>query len=166
MIEKVQENDYQKVLDILNQAIKEKKFTALLTPVTLEGRKEWFKQHENPLYPIFVYKNNNEVQGWMAISPYRDGREGFINTAEISYYIDEKHRGEGIGTKLIMHTIKYAYESGLNSLMAVIFADNTASKRLVSNFDFKIWGCFPKIVEIDGRRTDCLQYGLNLKEEN
>ena len=165
MITIAQKQDYQGIIDVLNQAIKERQYTALLTPVTIEGRKDWFIQHENPLYPIFVFKEDSKVLGWMAISPYRDGREGFIHTAEISYYIDENNRGKGIGTKLLIHTLKYAYEAGLDSLMAVIFADNTASKKLVSKFGFKIWGCFPKIVEIDGRRTDCLQFGINLKED-
>lgn len=156
------EEDKKSILDILNQSIKDRKFTALLTEATLENRKEWFNKHSDKVHPIFVYERDNEVLGWMAVSEYRDGREGFKHTCEISYYIDENSRNNGIATKLLDHVLSYSKENGLKNLMAVIFEDNIYSRSLVEKFGFTKWGYFPDIVEIDGQTKGCLQYGRKL----
>lgn len=157
-----QPQDYQKILDILNQAISERRYTALLTPVTLESRKKWFQDHQDGRHPIYVYEEDGQVYGWMAVTAYRDGREGFCHTCEISYYIDNNRRNTGIASKLLEHVKRVSKESGIKNLMAVIFADNIASRKLVEKFGFNVWGTFPNIVEIDGKEKDCLQYGCKL----
>ena len=139
------EKDYQRILDILNAAILERRVTALLTPVT-----------------IYVAEKDGIVAGWMAVTAYRCGREGFKHACEISYYIAPEFRGSGIGSSLMEHVICESRKRGLKNLMAVIFADNLGSQRLAFKYGFKIWGTFPEIVEIDGRTTDCYQMGLKL----
>lgn len=154
--------DYQRILDILNQSIRDRKYTALLTPATFPKRKKWFKDHQDGRYPIYVAEVDGKVAGWMAVSAYRDGREGFIHTCEVSYYIDEAYRGCGIATRLMEHVIETSRASGIKNLMAVIFADNQGSLALVRKFGFEQWGRFPNIVEIDGETKDCLQMGRAL----
>ncbi|MEG0075127.1 MAG: N-acetyltransferase family protein [Eubacterium sp.] len=157
-----QEQDYQRILNILNLAIYERKVTALLTPVTLESRKNWFKEHQDGIHPIYVAKINNLVVGWMAVTAYRSGREGFKHASEISYYMAPEYRECGVGTALMDHVILESRKRGLKNLMALIFADNLGSQRLAFKYGFEIWGKFPNIVEIDGRTTDCYQMGLKL----
>lgn len=154
--------DYQRILDILNMAIKERRVTALLTPVTLKNRQEWFKEHSDGIHPIYVAEKDGVVAGWMAVTAYRSGREGFKRACEISYYIAPEYQGCGVGTRLMEHVIAESRRRGLKNLMAIIFADNFGSLRLAMKHGFKIWGNFPEIVEIDGRTTDCYQMGLKL----
>ncbi|MEG0378006.1 MAG: N-acetyltransferase family protein [Eubacterium sp.] len=156
------EEDYARILDILNMAILERRVTALLTPVTLESRRNWFKEHNDGIHPIYVAKKMGEVAGWMAVTAYRSGREGFRHACEISYYIAPSYRHCGIGSLLMDHVITESRKRGLKNLMAVIFADNMASQKLALKHGFEIWGRFPEIVEIDGRTTDCFQMGLKL----
>jgi len=156
------EKDYQRILDILNAAILERRVTALLTPVTMESRRGWFKEHSDGVHPIYVAEKDGIVAGWMAVTAYRCGREGFKHACEISYYIAPEFRGSGIGSSLMEHVICESRKRGLKNLMAVIFADNLGSQRLAFKYGFKIWGTFPEIVEIDGRTTDCYQMGLKL----
>lgn len=164
-IRRAEEKDYPAVLDILNQAIKERRYTALLTPATLSSREKWFKEHSDQRHPIFVYEKDNSILGWMAVSAYRDGREGFMNTCEISYYIDENERNKGIATKLLEHTLEFSKKNNIKNLMAVVFIDNQASRKLIEKFGFEIWGRFPDIVEIDDCHKDCLQYGRKVKKD-
>ena len=37
-----------------------------------------------------------KITGWASLSPYRAGRGAFDYTAEVSYYIDNKHHRKGI----------------------------------------------------------------------
>ncbi|MGL4282892.1 GNAT family N-acetyltransferase [Eubacterium aggregans] len=77
IIRKAEKKDYQRILDILNMAIAGREVTALLSPVTMEGRKQWFKDHEDGIHSIYVAEQDGFVLGWMAINAYRSGREGF-----------------------------------------------------------------------------------------
>ncbi len=154
--------DYQRILDILNMSIRARKVTALLTEVTMESRKQWFKDHEDGIHSIYVAEADGVVVGWMAINAYRSGREGFARACELSYYIDHQERGKGIGSKLMEYVIEESRKEGLKHLMLVIFSDNHRSINLAHKFHFRIWGTFPGIVEIDGRTTDCYQLGLRL----
>lgn len=154
--------DYPRILDILNQAIARRNCTALLTPATIENRQPWFRAHEDGLHPIYVCEENGGVLGWLALTAYRDGREGFKRACEVSYYIDEDARRAGVASALMRHAIDGAGKQGLTTLMAVIFADNGPSRALAEKFGFELWGRFPNIIEIDGREIDCLQYGLRL----
>lgn len=154
--------DEQRILDILNMSIRGRRVTALLTPVTMEGRQGWFKEHSDGVHPIYVAELDGKVIGWMAVTAYRSGREGFFNTCELSYYLDPDYQHQGIGKKLMAYVIDACRKQGLKNLMLVIFSDNKASLRLAANFGFQVWGRFPGIVEIDGRTADCYQLGLKL----
>ncbi|MDD2414465.1 MAG: GNAT family N-acetyltransferase [Eubacteriaceae bacterium] len=162
LIRPSKKSDHQRILDILNMSIAERRVTALLTPVTLDKRRQWFKEHDDGLHLIYVAEYKEKVIGWMAITAYRSGREGFAHACELSYYIDQACQGQGVGTKMMDYVIKESREKGLKNLMLVIFADNNPSLRLAHRFGFRIWGRFPEIVEIDGRTTDCYQLGLKL----
>lgn len=158
------EDDYQSIIDILNAAIAERRYTALLTPVSIVGRAEWFRAHQDGIHPIYVAedKTSGQVIGWMAVNAYRSGREAFAKSCEISYYIAPDFRGHGVGTALMDRVIAESRSRGLKNLMAVIFADNQGSLKLARAHGFEPWGRFPGIVEIDGRQTDCYQMGLKL----
>lgn len=52
--------------------------------------------------------------------------------------VDEKCRGEGIGTQLISLTKKKAKEAELNILSLIVFADNTDAQRLYRRCGFEV----------------------------
>ena len=162
IVRKAERNDYERILDILNMSIRERKVTALLTPVTMESRKQWFKDHEDGIHRIFIAELEGEVVGWMAVNAYRSGREGFNKACEVSYYIDPAYHGQGIVSILMQHVIDVSRQARLKHLMLVIFSNNAKSLGLAHKFNFRIWGTFPDIVEIDNRTTDCYQLGLKL----
>ncbi|MGN0194590.1 MAG: GNAT family N-acetyltransferase [Pseudoramibacter sp.] len=154
--------DEPRILEVLNQSIVERKVTAQLTPATMAARRDWFAMHRDPRYPIFVADQDGEVLGWMAVTPYRGGREGFSKTCELSYYLDRKCRHRGIGSALMAHALETCRELGYRHVLLIIFEHNLPSQGLAKKFGFTVWGRFPNIVDIDGRIQDCLQMGRDL----
>src|ERR1035437_6750255 len=122
--------DLETINDIYNQAVMGGQ-TADITPVDIESRKKWFEAHDEKTYPVFVAEENNKVVGWLSFSSYRQGRKGLRFTSEISYYVDNDHRGKGVGTMLVEHALKIASQYHFKTLFAVILENNAASIKLV-----------------------------------
>lgn len=157
-----EEKDYQRVLDILNEAIEARKFTAQLSPATMKIRKPWFDQHSGNRHPMFVVELNEEIVGWTTLTEFRSGREGFRFTSEISYYVDSRAHGKGVGSMLMKHAIEAAREIGFRNLVAIIFDSNIASQSLAKKHGFERWGHMPDVVDIDGNNFGCDYWGLKL----
>lgn len=158
----VEKKDYQRVLEILNESIKERAYTAQLSPATMEMRTDWFIHHSAIRHPMYVAELHGEVVGWITLTEFRAGREGFRFTSEVSYYIDHRVHRKGIGSKLMQRAIEAAQEVGYKNLVAVIFDSNIASRKLVKKHGFKLWGHMPNVVDIDGKEIGCDYWGLNL----
>lgn len=161
-IRRFRTEDEPAILSILNQSIVERKVTAQLTPATMEARRGWFAMHSARRYPIFVAEEDGDVLGWMAVTPYRGGREGFSKTCELSYYLDRNCRHQGIGSKLMTHALDECRKLGYRHVLLIIFEHNQPSQGLARKFGFTVWGRFPNIVDIDGHIQDCLQMGRDL----
>ncbi len=161
----VEEKDYARVLEILNEAIMARKFTAQLAPATMEMRKEWFVHHSAPRHPMFVAELNGYVVGWVTLTEFRTGREGFRFTSEISYYIDSRFHRQGIGSMMMQRAIEGAREIGYRNLVAVVFDTNISSRKLVKKHGFKLWGHMPDAVDIDGKTIGCDYWGLKIEKQ-
>jgi len=155
--------DLPQIVDIYNQAVAERGATADLEPVSLEDRSTWFREHDANSYPIFVALSGKRVIGWCSLSPYRPGRAALRHTAEISYYIDEGHLRQGVGSALIRHAIDQCGRLGIRNLFALLLDINEASFRILEKLGFEQWGHMPGIAEIDDRECGHLIYGKNIR---
>ena len=158
----VEEKDYQQVLDILNEAIEKRIYTAQLREATMEDRKSWFVEHSSTQHPMFVVEVDEEIMGWVTLTEFRGGREGFRYASEISYYIDSRAQGKGLGNKLMGLAIATARDIGYKSLIAIIFDSNFISINLAKKHGFELWGHLPDVVDIDGEIFGCDYWGLKL----
>ena len=154
--------DEPAILDILNQSIVERKVTAHLTPATMAARRGWFAMHSARRTPLFVAESEGEILGWIAVTSYRGGREGFLKTCELSYYLDRHCRHQGVGSQLMAHALEACRDLGYRHALLIIFEHNLPSQGLARKFGFSLWGRFPNIVDIDGQIQDCLQMGRDL----
>lgn len=161
----VEEKDYARVLEILNEAITARKFTAQLSPATMAMRKEWFVHHSAPRHPMYVAELDGYVVGWVTLTEFRTGREGFRFTSEISYYIDSRFHRQGIGSMMMQRAIEAAREIGFRNLVAVVFDTNFSSRKLVKKHGFKLWGHIPDAVDIDGKTIGCDYWGLKIEKQ-
>lgn len=160
----VEEKDYARVLEILNEAIAARKFTAQLSPATMAMRQDWFIHHSAPRHPMYVAEVDGYVVGWVTLTEFRAGREGFRFTSEISYYLDSRFHRQGIGSMLMQRAIEAAREIGFRSLIAVVFDTNISSRKLVKKYGFRLWGHMPDAVDIDGQTIGCDYWGLKIEK--
>ncbi len=151
--------DWGRILQIYNEAISTRISTADTDPVSLEDREDWLEGHSDNRYPIFVMEINRVVEGWCSLSPYRDGRAALEKTAEISYYVSEKNRRQGVATALIKYVLSDCQRLGVESLVAILLESNEPSINLLRKFQFEEWGRLPKIAVIDGNCYDHLYLG-------
>ncbi len=161
-IRRARQEDLPIINEIYNQAVRQRFCTAHLEPVGLGELEHWFAAHEPALYPVFVAVDEQRVVGWVSLGPYRKKREALAHVAEVSYYVDEKERGKGVGSKLLGHTMSVASEYGFSVLIAILLNRNPTSIGLLKKFGFKEWGRMPGIARIDELLADHLYYGLKL----
>lgn len=157
-----QQNDWERVIDIYNQAVLEFEKTADTDIQTVEDKADWLSQHLNSKHPILIAELDSKIVGWCSLSPHRPGRKSLENTAEISYYVDRAFRRQGIGSFLIDAAFTSAIENGIKNLFAILLETNNTSIAILRKFGFEKWGYLPKIAEIDGKVFGQFIYGKNL----
>lgn len=150
------------IVEIYNQAILTKSSTADLEPIEVEDRVEWFDNHPEESYPIYVALDNGRVIGWLSLSPYRPGRMALRYTVEVSYYIHRDFQGRGVGSSLLAYGIERAAELGYKTVFAIILEKNSSSVGFIEKFNFIRWGYLPGVAEFDGEETGHLYYGLRV----
>lgn len=146
MIRTASRQDLPAIDDIYNQAIEQGFRTAHTTPLTKSERERWFRNHTPGMYPIYVYQKGKQILGWASLSPYRSGREALSEVAEISFYVDYRTHGQGIGSALVEHCIQRAPELNKRVLFAIVIEGNRASRFLLEKFGFEQWGYLPEAV--------------------
>jgi phosphinothricin acetyltransferase len=153
MIRRATLADLESITVIYNEAILEGGFTGDLQPLSIERRRAWFFDHRDR-YSIFVKSMGNSLVGYASLSPYRNGRNAFNETCEISYYLVSQQRGLGIGKELVGHAIEHAGHLGFRLIVAMILECNQRSIDLLLEFGFSISGRLPKAAKINGEYFD------------
>ncbi len=150
--------DRPQILAIYNQAVADPFCTADTEPATLASRAAWFDLHDDPRYPLFV-TGSEVVTGWCSLGPWRPGRKALEKTAEVSYYIERSHRGQGLGSLLLAHALGQAERLGYRQLLAILLERNLGSLKLLEKFGFARWGFLPGIAEFGEQRCGQFIYG-------
>lgn len=151
--------DLPAIVGIYNQAVPTHRSTANTTPVTVEARKKWLQEHEPDRHPIFVAEFDGCVIGWCSLSVYRPGRAALRFTAEISYYVDTAHQGQGIGQALIRHALEASPALGIKNIIAVLLDRNEPSRKLLEKLGFQQWGYLPRVLDFEGEECGEYYYG-------
>ena len=156
------EKDLSRIVEILNQGIAMRSVIGYIEALKPEDMKEWFFEHSNDKYPVFIAESDDIVTGWSSISPYRLGRPAFMKTVEISYYVDADYRQRGIGNILLNNALNSTKELGYKTALAIIMDKNIASIKLLEKNSFQKWGVLPDIAEIDGNILSHIYYGRRI----
>lgn len=155
--------DVPYITKVYNATVPSHMIAADLDPITISEQEKWFKEHSPNRRPVWVMKVNKENAGWVSLSNF-DSRAAYNNTAEISIYIDENHRGQGLGTKALDFIAKEAKHVNVTSVMAMIYGHNLPSQKLFKKVGYEQWGKLPRIAKMDNQRYDLLVYGKNFEE--
>ncbi|TDL98172.1 N-acetyltransferase family protein [Macrococcus brunensis] len=154
--------DLDKIVEIYNSTIASRMVTADIEPVTVNSRLDWFHAHHDGK-PLLVIEHENNLVGWMSFSTFY-ARPAYNQTVEISIYIDENYRGQGIGRYALDELKRQAAELDYKTLLAFIFSHNTPSIRLFEKNGFTTYGQLPDVAWMDDKAYSLtiLGYQINL----
>ena len=152
------ESDLAAIVAIYNSTIPTRLSTADTTPVSVESRLPWFREHRPSTRPLWVTEVDSTIAGWFSFQSFY-GRPAYHATAEVSVYVSAAHRRLGIGRQLLAEGIRRAPDLGLHTLVGYIFGHNAPSLGLFESFGFQRWGVLPAVAELDGVKRDLVIVG-------
>jgi len=130
----------QDILAILNHEILHSTALFDYTPRTSEDMRRWFEHKRNGDFPVLgVIDDNDRVLGFASYGTFR-AWPAYKYTVEHSIYVNQEHRGKGLGDRLMQGLIAEATNHGLHVLVAGIESSNTTSIRLHHKYGFTSCG--------------------------
>ena len=100
-------------------------------------------------------KDGDLVVDWAALSPV-SSRDAYSGVAEVSVYVAEKLRGEGVGKLMLNHLVSASESARVWTLQASIFVENEASIAIHAACGFRSVGTRERIGCLYGRWRDTL----------
>jgi phosphinothricin acetyltransferase len=119
------------------------------------GWERWDEAHLP--FARLVMREGEGVSGWAALSPVSK-REVYRGVAEVTVYVAEAARGQGIGRALLEALIDESERNGVWTLQASIFPENTASVALHRRCGFREVGRRERIAQLLGVWRDTLLF--------
>lgn len=156
-------DDLKVITHIYNQAIIRTTATFDTEPKTFNEMMKWFAQH-GTTHPVIVAEDN-EVVGWASLSKWSE-RCAYDGTVELSFYVDENHRGKGIGKNLLHHITEEGRKRKFHTIISRITEDNEVSIKLHLNEGYKITGTLFEAGKKFGKYLDVLFYQIIFKEND
>jgi L-amino acid N-acyltransferase YncA len=145
-------DDMESVREIYNDAILNTVATFDTIPKSPRDQEKWFLDHM-PRHPVIVAELDGRVVGWASLSRWSD-RPAYADTAEVSVYVAECHRGKHIGHDLLDELIKAGNERGFHTLVSRIVQGSDASIRMHESLGFARVGVLREAGRKFGRLLD------------
>lgn len=142
-IDVMKSSDWEQVKNIYLEGIKTGTATFQTEAPAWEN---WDKGHLNICR--LVARSTNDILGWVALSP-TSNRDCYKGVVEVSIYIGEKFKRQGIGTTLLRNLIKQSEENGIWTLYCAIIRENTASIEMHKKCGFREIGIREKVAKMD-----------------
>ena len=95
------------------------------------------------------------VIGWAALSRV-SSRAVYAGVAELSIYVGERSRGQGVGSALLAALITASEKAGIWTLQAGIFPENQASLALHKKHGFREVGRRERLGKLHGLWRDVM----------
>jgi L-amino acid N-acyltransferase YncA len=114
---------------------------------------DWDQSHVDNLRYVAVL--NGQIVGWAALSPV-SSRCVYAGVCEVSIYVQEGNRGQGVGATLLQSLITNSERNNIWTLQSGIFPENISSIALHEKFGFRKIGLREKVGKMDGIWRDVL----------
>jgi len=137
--------DAASIAAIYNQGIEERTATFETRLRTVEDVQAWFGGR----HPIVVVEDNAKVVAFAATSAYRP-RQCYAGIAEVSVYVDRRHRRRGAGRLALEELLRTAERAGFWKLVSRVFPENEASRALIRSLGFREVGIYQKHARLEG----------------
>ena len=144
--------DAEAILNIYRPYVESTEITFETEVPTIEAFRERVC-HVLRQYPYIVAEQDGAILGYCYASSYRP-RAGFLWTAELSVYVRQDLRKQGIGTRLYAILLDLLRMQGYQNAVSVISHPNPGSERLHYHFGFRLAGLQYKCGYKNGRWCD------------
>ena len=158
-VRRAEPSDARSISEIYNRAIEERMATFETELRSETAMQTWIATLDDR-HPILVAVLPGDspsipgaVVGWTSLAPYRT-RACYAGIGEFSVYVARDHRGQGIGTRLLLSLVEEARRQGYWKLVSRIFPFNIASRGLCRNCGFREVGVYEKHGKLDGTWLD------------
>src|SRR5437899_4126379 len=148
------------IINIYTATVPTRMVTAELEPTTVDARLPWFHEHAPDRYPVWVAESDSRVIGWLDFKKFLP-RCAYRGTAEISVYVDESFRRQGVARRLLEEAIARAPSLGITALVGLIFGHNEPSLRLFDRLRFERWGLLPAVAQLHGVKWELIVVGIH-----
>jgi len=135
--------DLAAITDIYNEAILTTDATFDTEPKTIAEQKAWFDDHGKK-NPVIVAEADGAVRGWASLSKWST-RCAYEDTAEISVYVKQEWRGQGIGKRLMRDVLIAGKDAGLHTVLSRITSGNDVSIHLHEQYGFQHIGVMKEV---------------------
>jgi L-amino acid N-acyltransferase len=152
LIRPARHQDLPAINEIYNEAVLRSTATFDTEPKSMAERASWFAKH-GARHPVLVAELEGKVAGWGSLSAWSD-RTAYDVTAEVSVYVRETLRGQGIGRKLLEELVAAAPGLGLHSLLSRITEDSRVSIHLHESLGFHHVGVLKEVGRKFGKLLD------------
>jgi L-amino acid N-acyltransferase YncA len=152
------EDDLANIVSTYNSTVPSGMVTADLTEVSVESKRPWFQGHSPSERPLWIVSSEGHYAGWMSFTSFY-GRPAYDGTVEVSIYLEQKFRGQGIGKVCLEKAIYEAPSFKIHTLLGFIFGHNAPSIRLFIQLGFTQWALLPEIADMNGEMKDLLIFG-------
>jgi L-amino acid N-acyltransferase YncA len=154
--EKMAEGDREAVIDLFNYYI-ENSFAAYpgkKVPYSLFD--QFLKLTEG--YPAFTVRDEESdecLAGFAFLRPYQPLAE-FQRAAEITYFLEPRYTGKGIGSKILERIVSEARRKGIDTILANVCSLNELSLRFHEHHGFEECGRFKRVARKKGQDLDAV----------
>lgn len=111
-------------------------------------------------WPSFFALVDNEVVGWIDISPIANPR--LAHRGVLGMGVRKNFRGQGIGKKLMELALTHSKKAGLEKIELNVYTSNTVAIELYKKFGFQQSGFISHFRKLNGEYFDCLFMDLHL----
>jgi L-amino acid N-acyltransferase YncA len=108
---------------------------------------DWDRSHRR--FARLVARRGEILLGWAALSPV-SGRPVYAGVAEVSVYVSQSARGQGVGYALLGRLVEEAERHGIWTLQAGILPENLASLALHKRCGFREVGRRERLGKLHG----------------
>lgn len=127
-------SDLFRLTEIYNEAIRTGRCTGDTREFSADERLPWFQEHLDPAYPLFVFERDGHVLGYLYLTAYRKGRGALRGTVEVSYYLDFRFHGQGIGSRLLCPRYRLPPAPiGYHTMLAILLSCKKKAPRCCGN---------------------------------
>ena len=156
------EADLPAIVEIYNQSIPAGRSTADTEPVTVDGRREWFRKFDPAKRPIWVAEADGRVIATAYLSSFYGGRPAYDATAEVSVYVVTAYQRQGIGRRLKEFVIGECPRLGVTTLLSMHFDHNEATRRINESLGFERLAHLPEIAVVQGHKRGLVISALRI----